>query len=132
MPAFDAPGKRRPINAVAVAKMLRAMLTENLGYKELGEVSGLNRKTIERWLTPMRAEKLVCIGEWGEDPRGIRIIPLFKFAPDEPNVRRPKPLTGAQRAKRVRDKYRTDKLYEAITGVSYVTANKARKQTAHA
>lgn len=109
MPSALPIPKRRPINGVAYALLLRRLVYAPYSYKELADATGLNEQTIRKWMIALRAAKLVHIASWDQDRRGGWTIPEFAWGPNKSDVRPPDPLTGAERAQRMRDARRKAK-----------------------
>jgi DNA-binding transcriptional ArsR family regulator len=79
---------RKRAGAKAITALL-GMLTRSGGaYSDLCCASGLSQPVISAWIRELRRARMVFIGSWREDTRGIPTIPVFHWGPF-PDVPRP-------------------------------------------
>lgn len=91
--SFSEEERRRPkkrLTPDAYAALLQELLNGPSTLKELIEASGLSKVTTNQIVLALRAVKLVRICAWQRDDKGCQSIMVFEFAPDKPNVKRPK------------------------------------------
>jgi hypothetical protein len=92
---------RKPLTAVAAARMQKAMASTALSRDALVGISGLSKPVVTRYLNELytAVPKLVHVGQWGADPRGYATIRMFRWG-DKPDA--PKPGKWASDAERMR------------------------------
>lgn len=74
---------RRRAGPKAVKQMLVVLTTSGGSYEHMRNVSGLSQESVSAWIKELRREptRMVFIGNWLEDPRGYRTIPVFHWGP---------------------------------------------------
>jgi hypothetical protein len=101
------------INALSVAKMIKALLDGPTSIYELTDVSGLHIHTIRIYMNTLMKEKCVHISGWEKDARNCDNVRIFSlgYGKNAPRSRKPK----AQVAKEVRDRKKARLLSEAFS-----------------
>lgn len=90
------------------ADLTRAMLDGPCTYAELQSASGYSYDAVNRWIQALRTTpQQVRVAAWERDSMGRASIQVFAFG-TEPDVKKPKVVSGADRtarwkARRVRD-----------------------------
>jgi hypothetical protein len=93
-------------NALAYAQLILALSTEQMGYEELAEFSGLHYHTVREHVTALRKAKLVRIRGWGVSALNAPTIPQFALCVtgSTKDVRKPDKKSGAERSRSYRER----------------------------
>lgn len=97
---------RKRAGAKAVAAMILAMAVRPQTYADLVKLTGLSQPTISAWIREMRNTnpKLVWVGRWDDDTRGIPCIPAFMFGIGGMDMPRPPGKPPKQRVAEYRQR----------------------------
>lgn len=101
------------INALSVAKMLKALLEGPTSIYELTDVSGLHIHTIRAYMNAMVKEKCAYVSGWEKDSRNCDNIRIFSLGYGR-NVARSR-KSKAQIAKESRDRKKAGLLAKAFS-----------------
>lgn len=96
---------RRPMTPAISHSLLEALKIVRMTYAEMETETGLNRQVLSRWVASLRADKVLRIGGWADDPYGRPVTPQFEFG-DAPDAPRPTPKTAAERMRTTRERRR--------------------------
>lgn len=93
--------KRRGINNIAFAALLRALNERPRTRRELCEIVGVTDGTLGRWMALLAAQRLVYVDSWRRaGPTGLVALWCWGYMRDsEP---KPPPATVAQHCRRYR------------------------------
>ena len=81
------------IEVIAFAKVIKALsLSEPMTQAQIADISGSSAGQIGRFVRFARSLGLIRIGEWDRRDFGGSPAAMYEFAPDQPDVPRPKPM----------------------------------------
>lgn len=97
------------INALSFAKLVKAIIEDDLTVQQLVDDTGLHYVTVQRYMRALHREGVIHICGWEKDSRGRDAIRVYRFGPGRDAKRKRKP--GAVRAKEYRSKMRIRKVF---------------------
>lgn len=103
---------RRRLNAVSIAKLIKAMQEEAVTVHELVEVTGLCLFTVRHYVLTLHREQACHIKHWEQDSRGRFTTPAYTLGVGK-DAKRPK-MSESERAKRYRAKLAHAALLQAM------------------
>lgn len=106
---------RRRLNALSVAKMIRAMQEGPSTVHELIEISGLSLFTTRHYVLTLHREQACHIAHWEQDSRGHYSTPAYAMGEGK-DAKKPKRITGAQRSKIYRQRVKQLETLRALAG----------------
>ena len=92
------------VNALSQAHLVRLLFEGGYSRVELAEKSGLHYATVVEYIAHFRKVKIAYIDDYLPDALGRMAVPAFKLGIDQPDMKRPKKLTPAQRQQHTRNK----------------------------
>lgn len=104
------------VNALSQAHLVRLLFEGGYSRAELAEKSGLHYGTVVDYVAHFRKVKIAYIDEYLPDSLGRLAVPAFKLGIDQPDKKRPKKLTQAQRQQRMRDKKKAIETIQLMAG----------------
>lgn len=106
---------RRRINAVSIAKLIKAMQENNYTVRELTELVGLHVYTVRSYVLTMHREGACHIAHWERDTMGRYQIAAYALGPGK-DAKRPT-LDAKERGRMYRQRVRQQKALFALAGV---------------
>lgn len=96
----------RPANkrmTAALSASLVSLLQESpKSYEQLASATGLNKRSVARWISQMQGSRSVHIADYGPDINGRLFVPLWAWG-NQPHARRPgQAKTNAERMREKR------------------------------
>lgn len=103
---------RRRLNAVSIAKLIKAMQEEAVTVHELVEVTGLCLFTVRHYVLTMHREQVCHIKHWEQDSRGRFTTPAYTLGAGK-DAKKPK-VSESERAKKYRARQKQAAFLQAM------------------
>lgn len=84
------------LNALCLAKLVRALMDDEMSYRDLAEATGLYYLTVVRYVNALHKERVVHLCEYRPDKLGRKCIRVFAWGEGR-DVKRPVRVTDIQR-----------------------------------
>jgi DNA-binding IclR family transcriptional regulator len=111
--------RKKPIppGALALAKMIRALMIGPHGLRELCEITGLKKDTVGTYVAALRKEGVTYRAAFGADEGGRRQVEEFALGLDKRDVDRvPRKKRVAEYMRNYRAKLKQRQLQAALAG----------------
>lgn len=104
------------LNALCIAKMVRYMQDVPSSAHDLAEATGLNHKTVSRYLLALAKEKAVHVADWDQDSLGRFVTKVYAFGQGLDKKRPPPVVSLAERRRQRAGRKRQMAFQNAIAG----------------
>ena len=91
---------RRPLNAIAAARLVGMLLHDACSLDELIDETGLCRTTVSHYVRALRREHAVYVGHWERDRLGRLTVAHWRLGSGTDAEKRLKPRAAIVRASR--------------------------------
>jgi len=104
------------VNALSQAHLVRLLFEGGYSRAELAERAGLHYATVVSYVAHFRRVNIAYIDEYLPDSRGRLCVPGYKIGLDQPDMKRPKKPTPAQRQQATRNKRKSIEIIQLMAG----------------
>ena len=79
------------INASSNARLMKALMDNDMTYQELADHVGLHYLTVARFMRELHKQKVIHVAEWRRDARGCASAKVWAFG-EAKDAKKPAPL----------------------------------------
>ena len=83
------------INASSNARLMKALMDNDMTYQEMADHVGLHYLTVARFMRELHKQKVIHVAEWRRDARGCASEKVWGFG-EERDAKKPAPLGPAR------------------------------------